>query len=53
MSPYFQFPQRRRGIHADGDLDFVKQAWPRLPAIGFDLSEAYVRDAKRHLTRWS
>jgi len=34
-------------------LDFVKQAWPRLPAIGLDLSEAYVREAKRHLTRWS
>ena len=23
-------------------LDFVKQAWPRLPALGVDLSEAYV-----------
>ena len=34
-------------------LDFVKQAWPRLPAVGLDMSEAYVRDAKRHLTRWS
>ena len=34
-------------------LDFVKQAWPRLPAIGLDLSEAYVREAKRHLQRWS
>jgi ubiquinone/menaquinone biosynthesis C-methylase UbiE len=34
-------------------LDFVKQAWPRLPVIGLDLSEAYVREAKRHLTRWS
>jgi ubiquinone/menaquinone biosynthesis C-methylase UbiE len=34
-------------------LDFVKQAWPQLPVIGLDLSEAYVREAKRHLTRWS
>jgi ubiquinone/menaquinone biosynthesis C-methylase UbiE len=34
-------------------LDFLKQAWPRLPAIGLDLSEAYVREAKRHLKRWS
>src|SRR3984893_11992625 len=34
-------------------LDFVKQTWPRLPAIGLDLSEAYVREAKRHLQRWS
>ncbi len=34
-------------------LDFVKQAWPRLPALGLDLSEAYVKEAKRHLQRWS
>ena len=34
-------------------LDFVKQAWPRLPAVGLDLSEAYVREAKHHLKRWS
>jgi ubiquinone/menaquinone biosynthesis C-methylase UbiE len=34
-------------------LDFVKQAWPRLPVTGLDLSEAYVREAKRHLERWS
>jgi ubiquinone/menaquinone biosynthesis C-methylase UbiE len=34
-------------------LDFVKQAWPRLPALGLDMSEAYVREAKRHLKRWS
>jgi SAM-dependent methyltransferase len=32
-------------------LDFVKQAWPRLPAIGVDLSEAYLRHARRHLAR--
>jgi ubiquinone/menaquinone biosynthesis C-methylase UbiE len=33
-------------------LDFVKQAWPRLPVVGLDLSEAYVAEAKRHLKRW-
>ena len=34
-------------------LDFVKQAWPRLPVLGLDLSEAYIRHARRHLKRWS
>jgi ubiquinone/menaquinone biosynthesis C-methylase UbiE len=34
-------------------LDSVKQAWPRLPTLGLDLSEAYIREAKRHLRRWS
>jgi ubiquinone/menaquinone biosynthesis C-methylase UbiE len=34
-------------------LDFVKQAWPRLPVVGLDLSEAYGRHARRHLGRWS
>jgi ubiquinone/menaquinone biosynthesis C-methylase UbiE len=34
-------------------LDFVKQAWPRLPALGLDLSEAYIKHARRHLKRWS
>jgi ubiquinone/menaquinone biosynthesis C-methylase UbiE len=34
-------------------LDFVKQAWPRLPAVGLDLSEAYVGEARRHMRRWS
>ncbi len=33
-------------------LDFVKQAWPRLPALGIDLSEAYLAEARRHLKRW-
>jgi ubiquinone/menaquinone biosynthesis C-methylase UbiE len=33
-------------------LDFLKQAWPRLPAAGLDLSEAYVTEARRHLRRW-
>jgi ubiquinone/menaquinone biosynthesis C-methylase UbiE len=30
-------------------LDSVKQAWPRLPVLGLDLSEAYIRHARRHL----
>jgi ubiquinone/menaquinone biosynthesis C-methylase UbiE len=34
-------------------LDFVKQAWPRLQIIGLDMSDAYVKHAKRHLRRWS
>ena len=34
-------------------LDFAKQAWPRLPMIGLDLSEPYLAEAKRHLFRWS
>lgn len=34
-------------------LDFVKQAWPRLPVIGIDLSEPYIKHARRHLRRWS
>jgi ubiquinone/menaquinone biosynthesis C-methylase UbiE len=33
-------------------LDFFKQAWPRLPALGVDMSEAYVAEARRHLKRW-
>src|ERR1700675_1836592 len=34
-------------------LDLVKQVWPRLPSLGLDLSEPYLRHAKRHLSRWS
>jgi ubiquinone/menaquinone biosynthesis C-methylase UbiE len=34
-------------------LDFVKQTWPRLQVVGLDMSDAYVRHAKRHLRRWS
>jgi ubiquinone/menaquinone biosynthesis C-methylase UbiE len=34
-------------------LDFFKQTWPRLPCLGLDMSEAYIRHAKRHLRRWS
>jgi len=33
-------------------LDSVKQVWPRLPIIGLDMSEAYIRHAKRELKRW-
>jgi ubiquinone/menaquinone biosynthesis C-methylase UbiE len=34
-------------------IDFVKQVWPRLPVLGIDLSEAYVREARHHLRRRS
>jgi ubiquinone/menaquinone biosynthesis C-methylase UbiE len=34
-------------------LDAVKQAWPRLSLVGLDLSEAYIRHARRHLRRWT
>lgn len=34
-------------------LDSVKQIWPRLPVVGIDMSEAYVKYAKGHLKRWS
>jgi ubiquinone/menaquinone biosynthesis C-methylase UbiE len=34
-------------------LDFLKQAWPRLPVLGLDMSEPYVRHSRRHLKRWS
>jgi ubiquinone/menaquinone biosynthesis C-methylase UbiE len=33
-------------------LDSFKQAWPRLPAVGIDMSEAYVAEARLHLKRW-
>jgi ubiquinone/menaquinone biosynthesis C-methylase UbiE len=33
-------------------LDFAKQAWPRLPVLGIDMSDAYVAEARRHLRRW-
>ncbi|MER2268733.1 class I SAM-dependent methyltransferase, partial [Methylobacterium oxalidis] len=33
-------------------LHFAKQAWPRLPMLGLDMSEAYTREAKRHLRHW-
>jgi ubiquinone/menaquinone biosynthesis C-methylase UbiE len=34
-------------------LDLVKQVWPRLPSLGLDLSEPYIKYAKRHLRRRS
>jgi len=34
-------------------LNFVKQCWPRLPCIGLDMSEPYLREARRHLNGWS
>jgi ubiquinone/menaquinone biosynthesis C-methylase UbiE len=34
-------------------LDLVKQVWPRLPSLGLDMSEPYIREAKRMLSRWS
>ncbi len=34
-------------------LDLLKQVWPRLPALGLDMSEAYVRHARRNLRRRS
>jgi ubiquinone/menaquinone biosynthesis C-methylase UbiE len=34
-------------------LDIVKQVWPRLPSQGLDLSEPYIRHAKRYVSRWS
>ncbi|WP_428488180.1 class I SAM-dependent methyltransferase [Rhodopila sp.] len=34
-------------------LDSIKQTWPRLRITGLDLSEAYIREAKSHLRRWS
>ena len=33
-------------------LDSLKQVWPRLPVLGLDMSEAYVKYAKQHLKRW-
>jgi len=32
-------------------LDFIKQAWPRLQITGLDMSDAYIRHARRHLRR--
>jgi ubiquinone/menaquinone biosynthesis C-methylase UbiE len=34
-------------------LDSVKQVWPRLPTLGLDMSEAYVRHSKNELRRRS
>jgi ubiquinone/menaquinone biosynthesis C-methylase UbiE len=40
------------GCGTGRSLDFFKQAWPRLPALGIDMSEAYLAEAKLHLRRW-
>jgi hypothetical protein len=40
------------GCGTGRSLDFFKQAWPRLSALGIDMSEAYVAEARRHLKRW-
>jgi len=40
------------GCGTGRSLDFLKQAWPRLAALGIDMSEAYVAEARRHLKRW-
>ena len=34
-------------------IDAIKQVWPKLPVLGIDMSEAYLRHAMRHLRRWS
>jgi ubiquinone/menaquinone biosynthesis C-methylase UbiE len=34
-------------------LDSFKQVWPRLPTLGLDMSEPYVKHARHHLKRWS
>ena len=41
---------RKRPVPQPTSRSF-KQVWPRLPALGVDLSEAYVKEAKRHLKR--
>jgi ubiquinone/menaquinone biosynthesis C-methylase UbiE len=40
------------GCGTGRSLDFCKQVWPRLPALGIDMSEAYIAEARRHLGRW-
>ena len=34
-------------------IDALKQVWPKLPILGIDMSEAYVKRASRHLRRCS
>jgi ubiquinone/menaquinone biosynthesis C-methylase UbiE len=34
-------------------LEAVKQVWPRMPIIGIDMSDAYIRHARRYLRRRS
>jgi ubiquinone/menaquinone biosynthesis C-methylase UbiE len=58
LSEFFAGRDQRRlklldvGCGTGRFLDSFKQAWPRLPALGVDLSEAYVAEARRHLKRW-
>src|ERR1043166_8294412 len=33
-------------------LDLAKQVWPRPTAVGSDMSDAYIGEARRHLKRW-
>jgi ubiquinone/menaquinone biosynthesis C-methylase UbiE len=33
-------------------LNFFKQSWPRLPALGIDMSQAYIEEARHHLEHW-
>jgi ubiquinone/menaquinone biosynthesis C-methylase UbiE len=57
MSAELQGRDQRRIAYADigcGPGTFLRQvrrAFPRLPALGLDLSEAYLREAKRRLGR--
>jgi ubiquinone/menaquinone biosynthesis C-methylase UbiE len=34
-------------------IDALKQVWPKLPVLGIDMSEAYIKHARRYLRRWS
>ena len=34
-------------------IDAIRQVWPKLPVLGIDMSEAYLRHATRYLRRWS
>ena len=34
-------------------LNFFKQSWPRLPALGIDMSDAYIEEARNHLKEWA
>ena len=34
-------------------IDALKQVWPKLPILGIDMSEAYVKHARSYLRRWS
>ena len=34
-------------------IDSLKQVWPKLPVLGIDMSESYIKHARRHLQRRS